>query len=245
MYFYRDWFSGNQKGVLVMTDEDKKVVKLPTIRRLPSYLHLLKELHSKGLDYVSGTFLGRELDYEPIQVRKDLAITGVVGKPGVGFYIPELIQGIENFLNWDNTTDAVLVGAGSLGTALLGYEGFKKYGLNIVAVFDANPSKVGQTIHGRTVFPMDKLIDLVERMHIHIGIITVPAFAAQKVADMLVESGIRGIWNFTPTKVQVPEEVTVQNEDLSSGLAVLSVKMAKKMKGAQPSEENDEMKIEE
>jgi redox-sensing transcriptional repressor len=214
-----------------MSDEDKKVVKLPTIRRMPSYLHLLKELHSKGLEYVSGTFLGQELNYEPIQVRKDLATTGVVGKSGVGFHIPELIQGIENFLNWDNTTDAVLVGTGSLGTALLGYVGFQKYGLNIVAAFDANPEKIGRTVHGKEVLPLDKLPMIVNRLHIHIGILTVPASVAQRVTNLLVESGIKGIWNFTPTKIQVPEDVTVQNEDLSSGLAVLSVKMARKMKG--------------
>jgi redox-sensing transcriptional repressor len=213
-----------------MSNEDKKVAKLPTIRRLPSYLHLLMQLQAKGLEYVSGTFLGQELNYEAIQVRKDLASTGVVGKPGVGFYIPELIEGIEKFLNWNNATDAVLVGAGSLGTALLGYDGFKKYGLNIVAAFDANPEKAGQMIHGKQVFPLDKLSSLITRMRIHIGIITVPAPAAQKVADLLVECGIKGIWNFTPTKVQVPADVTVQNEDLSSGLAVLSVKMAKKLK---------------
>jgi redox-sensing transcriptional repressor len=210
-----------------MAPDEQKVGRLPTVRRLPSYLHLLRQLNSKGLEFVSGTFIANELNLEPIQVRKDLEITGITGKPGVGFAVVELIRAIEEFLGWHNNTDTFLVGAGSLGTALLGYEGFKHYGLNIVAVFDSDPVKIGKFIHGHEVFDLGCLGALAERMQVHIGIVTVPAHAAQAVADVLVQADIRGIWNFSPQKLNVPEYVVVQNEDLSAGLAVLSIRMAR------------------
>ena len=210
-----------------MAPEDQKVGKLPTIRRLPSYLHFLRQLHAKGLEYVSGTFIASELDLEPIQVRKDLEITGIVGKPGVGFTVSELIRGIEEFLGWHNNSDAFLVGAGSLGTALLGYDGFKRYGLNIVAAFDDDPKKTGQLVHGHEILALDRLPGLAERMLVNIGIVTVPAHAAQAVAELLVSADIHGIWNFSPQKLNLPPDVVVQNEDLSSGLAVLSIRLAR------------------
>lgn len=205
---------------------DFKTAPLPTVRRLPVYLAILRDLHERGTEQVSATYIATELGLESIQVRKDLAHTGIVGKPGVGFTIVDLIEKIEAFLGWDNTTDAFLVGAGSLGTALLGYTGFKRYGLNIAAAFDADPEKVGQSIHGKRVLPMEKLGDLTGRMHIHMAILTVPAEAAQGVADTLVAAGIRAIWNFTAVSLKVPPQVIVQNTELSSELAVLSVMLA-------------------
>lgn len=203
-----------------------KIAPLPTVRRLPAYLSLLRRLKAEGCEVVSGTRVADELGLEPIQVRKDLAYTGIVGKPGVGFEVVTLIQKIEAFLGWDNATDAFLVGAGSLGTALMGYEGFQKYGLNIVAAFDNNPAKVGRNVHGKQVLPMDKLANLIQRMHVHLAIIAVPSEAAQQVADQMVEAGVKAIWNFAPTSLKVPPTVIVQNAELSSELAVLSVMLA-------------------
>ena len=196
------------------------------MKRLPAYLHLLKQLQESGRDVVSSAHIADKLKLEAIQVRKDLAVTGNVGKPKVGYYIPTLIEAIERFLGWDNHTDAFLVGAGNLGSALLGYEGLGRHGLSIVAAFETDSEKVGTEIHGKDVLPLEKLPDLAGRMHITMGIITVPPEAAQSVADLMVASGITAIWNFAPTHLDVPQDIVVQNEDLASGLAVLSVKAA-------------------
>ena len=211
--------------------EDKNTISgLPTVRRLPMYLHILKELNAQGREFVSSTLIGKKLELDSVQVRKDLASTGIIGKPKIGFNIPALIDAIENYLGWDNNKDAFLVGVGSLGSALLGYPGFEKRGLNIVAAFDVSPDKIGKSIRGVEVHSLDMLPELAERMNIHLGIITVPAECAQSIADAMALAGIRGIWNFTQTYLQVPKSVFVQNEDLSAGLAVLSVKLARTLK---------------
>lgn len=203
-----------------------RVAPLPVVRRLPAYLWLLRKLRAAGRTHVSGTHIAQDLNLEPIQVRKDLAYTGVVGRPRVGFEVAESIARIEAFLNWNNTRDAVVVGTGRLGGALLGYEGFLAYGLSVVAGFDSDPARVGTEIHGKPVMPLDRLEDLVRRLNIRMAILTVPAEAAQVATDRLVAAGIEAIWNFTPVKLQVPPHVVVQREDLAAGLAVLSVMLA-------------------
>lgn len=163
----------------------------PTLRRLPAYHRVLKQLARRGRESASCTTIARELASDPTQVRKDLSVTGLPGKPKVGYPVKELIAAIEEFLGWNNVSDAFLVGAGNLGAALLGFEGFENHGLNIVAAFDTDPRKVNATIHGKTVLPMDKMFDLAARLHVQIGILTVPAGAAQEVANMLILAGIR------------------------------------------------------
>lgn len=209
-----------------MSLDRQKVGSLPTVRRLPAYLHLLRQLTLEGRDIVSSTHIAAKLKLEPIQVRKDLAVTGIVGKPKVGYYLPTLIKAVEEFLGWDDNTSAFLVGTGNLGSALLGYEGFRQHGLSIVAAFDMDSSKIGAEVHGKEILSIDKLPDLADRMHVQMGIISVPSEAAQEVADLMVASGINAIWNFAPIRLEVPNYVVVQNEDLSTGLAVLSVKSA-------------------
>ncbi len=204
----------------------KKVGSLPSIRRLPTYLRVLRQFEEAGRDIVSSNHIAAVLRLDPVQVRKDLAITGIIGKPKVGYFVPTLIKAIEEFLGWDNSCEAFLVGAGNLGSALLGYAGFKDHGLNIVAAFDADPAKVGTEIADKFVLPLEKLANLAKRMHITTGIITVPESTAQRIADMMVAAGITAIWNFSPVRIDVPESVVVQNEDLAGGLAVLCVKAA-------------------
>lgn len=213
-----------------MEPDAAKVAPLPSVRRLPAYLRFLQTLKAHGRDVVSCTHIAEELGLISTQVRKDLAVTGIVGKPKVGYNVPELINAIEEFLGWNNTTDAFLVGAGSLGSALLGYGGFQEYGLNLVAAFDVDPAKVGLDIHGREVFPLEKLHDLALRMHVLIGVLTVPAPAAQDVATYMVLSGIRAIWNYTPVKLEVPESVVVEDVKLASSLAVLSSRLAEQLR---------------
>jgi len=200
----------------------------PTLRRLPLYHHYLKTLADRGRDVVSCTHIGTDMHLDPTQVRKDLAVTGIRGQPKVGYRISQLLTSIEEFLGWNNLTDAFLVGAGHLGQALLGYEGFRRYGLRIVAIFDNDPAKIDTTIADCKVLPSEKIANLARRMKIRLGIITVPASAAQQVAEALVEGGITGIWNFAPTALSLPEEVIVQTENLASGLAVLSTKLGRK-----------------
>jgi redox-sensing transcriptional repressor len=195
---------------------------LSCVKRLPSYLQLLRVLQAEGQEYVSGTVLASVHHLEPVIVRKDLAITGIVGTPRVGFRVTELINAIERFLGWDNQTKAVLVGTGNLGAALLGYRGFENYGLLIVAAFDVDHQKIGKWIHGCKIQSMNQLASFVRRGEIKLGVLAVPAEAAREAADVMVQAGIRGIWNFTPVKLQVPENVVAQKEDLAEGLAVLS-----------------------
>ncbi len=204
-----------------------KVIPEPSLRRLPMYLSLLKELDEQGQATVSCTVLAERLRQDATQIRKDLSSVGVVGKPRVGFDVGELIVGLTGFLGWNNTTDAFLVGAGSLGTALLGHEGFRDNGLNILAAFDVNPAKAGTTLHGKPVFHLDKFANLARRMGVLIGIVTTPAAVAQEIADLMIASGIRGIWNFTPVRLQVPEQVVAENAALTTSLGVLSNRLVR------------------
>lgn len=200
----------------------------PTLRRLPRYYHFLRRLHENGQEIVSATMMGESLGIHHTQVRKDLAATGSVGKPKVGHRVEDLIQSIERFLNWNNLSDAFLVGAGNLGLALLGYPGFEKAGIKIVAAFDSNPAKVGQQYQGVTILSVDKFDDLAKRMHIAIGIITVPEARAQEVANMMVRAGIQAIWNFAPPTLDIPPRVIVENVELYSSLAIISRKLAER-----------------
>jgi len=201
----------------------------PTLRRLPLYYRLLKQLRDGGRTGISCTMIGTELKLDPTQIRKDIEMTGTVGRPKVGYDLNELLCAIERFLGWDTTTEAFLVGAGSLGEALMGYPGFAECGLNIVAAFDVDPNKCHRVIHGKHVRHISKLPNLMRRMRVRFGIITVPASEAQHAADLLVEGGVLAIWNFAPAKIQVPERIIVTNEDLYCSLAVLSQKMTRKL----------------
>jgi len=198
-------------------------IPLPTIRRMPGYLRILQEYQAEGKQWISTTDFSNRLSLKPIQVRKDMAYSGITGKPRLGFEVEELLPAIRRTLGWDNHSEAVLVGTGALGSALLGYKGFSEHGLKIVAAFDVNPAVIGKEIHGVKVLPMDSLESHIKRTGIPIGIITVPEQFGQQIADKMVHAGIKGIWNFSPVKLQVPPEIKVQKEDLSGGLAILSV----------------------
>jgi len=208
----------------------QKIPATPSIRRLPSYLHIIRQAEKDGNEYISGTVIANELNLEPIQVRKDLAITGIIGKPKKGYPVHALITAIEHFLGWDSIRDAVLVGVGNLGSALMGYQEFQFHGLNIVAAFDKDPKKIGSTVHGVPVLPLDTIELQVRNLGVSMAILTVPSAAAQETTDLLVKAGVTAIWNFTNVKLKVPDSVVVQKEDLSSGYAMLCVMIqAKKL----------------
>ena len=200
-----------------------KISFTPSIRRLPSYLHIIRNAQRNGQFYISGTVIAQELNLEPIQVRKDLAITGIIGKPKKGYPVDALIAAIERYLGWDVIHDAVVVGAGNLGSALMGYPEFRLHGLHIVAAFDTDPEKIGKKIHGVPIVSLNNLESTIQGSKVEYAILTVPSSNAQEMANILVRSGIRAIWNFTNTKLNVPDDVVVQREDLSSGYALLAI----------------------
>ena len=202
-----------------------KVSFAPSVRRLPSYLHIIRAAQKTGDFYISGTVIAQELNLEPIQVRKDLAITGIIGKPKKGYPVEALINAIEHYLGWDQLHNAVLVGAGNLGSALIGYPEFQLHGLKFVAAFDTDPHKVGQRVHGVPIHGMDSLERTINDLDARIAVLTVPSPMAQVTAETLVKAGIMGIWNFTNVKLKIDSDVVVQREDLSSGFAMLSVMM--------------------
>jgi redox-sensing transcriptional repressor len=202
-----------------------KISAVPSIRRLPSYLHTIRQYQHEGGEYISGTLIAQELNLEPIQVRKDLAITGIIGRPKKGYPLEALITAIERFLGWDSPQDVVLIGVGNLGTALMGYQEFQLHRLNIIAAFDKNPEKIGIAVHGVTVLGAATMGIQIRNFGVKAAILTVPAAFAQETTNVLVEAGITGIWNFTNVKLKVPDHVVVQKEDLSSGYAMLCVTM--------------------
>lgn len=209
-----------------MSEIKERAYPVPSIRRLPLYLSFLRQLRSEQVEVVSSTRIAEELGLTGIQVRKDLAMTGIVGRPKIGHSINELVGHIECFLGWDEPRPAFLVGVGHLGTALLGYKGFKQENLDILASFDSSPQKIGTTILGRPTYPLSEFAQRAKKMNVKCAILTVPAPFAQEITDLMVEAGIQGIWNFAPVQLFVPEGVIVENVSLSSSLAVLSQRMA-------------------
>lgn len=198
---------------------------IPTLKRLPRYLQVLKALNQEENMYISATKIADELKVDSIQVRKDLQSTGIIGKPKLGFELKELIQSIESFLNWDNLTDAFLIGVGSLGQALLGYENFKKSGLNIIAGFDIDEKLVGKTIRGINIYNINKVEDLIKRMKINVAVIALPANNVNMIVEKIVEAGITAIWNFAPVHINTNEDVIIENVNLTQSLAVLTHKI--------------------
>jgi redox-sensing transcriptional repressor len=200
-------------------------IPLTTVQRLPDYLRQLRRIVQEGGEFVSSARLSEMQKVEAIQVRKDIAHIGITGRPKTGYRVAELLEAIERCLSWNRVTDALLVGTGHLGTALLGYRGFANHGLNIVAAFDSDQAVTGKKLHAVPVYPMSKLSPLAQKLRLRMAILTVSPEAAQLVADKLVDAGIEGIWNFTGVQLSVPADVIVQDQDISTGLAVLSAKL--------------------
>ena len=200
----------------------EKVISVQTLQRMPTYLNYLNALPDDAGPYVSAKSIAEALGLGEIQVRKDLASVSDGGKPKLGYRVTELRRDIALFLGYDNVKDAVLVGAGRLGKALLSYVGFQNYGLNIVAAFDASLSAPITDVSGKQILPMGDMKALCEREKIRIGIITVPAPAAQEVCDRLVDCGVLAIWNFAPSHLTVPKGVMVRSENMAASLALLS-----------------------
>ena len=201
---------------------ERKEISKAVLKRLPGYLAYLKTLSGSASPYISATALANALGMGEVQVRKDLAMVSDGGRPKVGYLREALIDDIEQFLGYDNTTDAVLIGAGKLGQALCGYSGFDAYGLNILAAFDVAPT-TDKTDEGKPIYHLSQLESFCKANKVLMGIITVPGKYAQEVCDKLIDCGIKAIWNFAPTHLDVPANILVQNENMATSLAVLSM----------------------
>lgn len=208
---------------------ERKEISKSVLKRLPGYLSYLKSLPEGSATYISATALANALGMGEVQVRKDLAMVCDGGRPKIGYLRERLIEDISQFLGYDNTTDAILIGAGKLGQALLGYGGFEAYGLNILAAFDAAPI-AEQTQDGKPIYHISQLESFCRANNVLMGIITVPAMYAQQVCQQLIDNGIKAIWNFAPTHLDVPSNILVQNENMATSLAVLSMHLQAQIK---------------
>ena len=208
---------------------ERKEISKAVLKRLPGYLSYLRSIPEGNSPYISATALANALGMGEVQVRKDLAMVSDGGRPKIGYLREGLIEDISQFLGYDNTTDAILIGAGKLGQALLGYIGFEAYGLNILAAFDAAPT-ADTTEDGKPILPMEKMESFCKTNQVLMGIITVPALYAQEVCDQLIACGIKAIWNFAPVHLDVPANILVQNENMATSLAVLSMHLQAQIK---------------
>ena len=197
------------------------IIPKPTLGRIPVYIQYLKELPDDGKTTISATKIARGLSLGEVQVRKDLALISGQGKPKIGYERVQLMQDLEYHLGYENLTNAVLVGAGKIGRALLDYDGFEEFGIRILAGFDCN-DKVISISNNKTVLPIKDIEKYCADHSVRIGIITVGQGSAQEVCDKLVACGIRGIWNFAPCSLTVPDSVILKQENLALSLAHLN-----------------------
>jgi len=204
------------------------VIPRPTIERLPLYLRCLTRLANSGVEVVSSEELGNLLAITSVQIRKDLAYFGEFGRRGVGYDVTALLGQVSQILGVNRSRKLALVGVGHLGQALANYDGFREHGFHITAIFDADPSKIGLTIVGQRVLPAHRIAEILPQMDVQMAILAVPAHAAQKVTDALVQGGIKAIWNFAPTRLIVPDNVEVRQENLIVGMLALSYYLAQR-----------------
>jgi redox-sensing transcriptional repressor len=203
----------------------EKLAPKAVVGRVSLYLRQLEAFQRQGQTTISSSQLGTALGIKNAQVRKDLAFFGQFGYPGIGYRIEELIAALRHILGIDRDWPLALVGLGNLGRALLKYRGFRNRGFHIVALFDNDPEKIGQVHDGMTVEPIDALTKTVPARNVSLAILSVPADAAQRVADQMVACGILGILNFAPIPLIVPPTVNVVAVDLSIQLEHLAYKI--------------------
>ncbi len=207
----------NQSG----KNKKNKQVSEPTLRRLPVYLYFLEKVREEGIINISAPTIGKNLKCDATQVVKDLAVTGIKGKPKVGYNTYELIHTLEDYLGYNRTNEAFLIGAGNLGTALMAYQEQHSLGIKFIAAFDTSEKKIGTHVGSIHILEYRKLFHLADRLNVKIGVITTPNNVAQGVAEDLVSCGVKAIWNFTSAILNLPDNIIVQNTSLSTNVAVL------------------------
>lgn len=197
----------------------------PTLRRLPWYLAYVKTLDSKHEEYVSSTQIAKRLNVESSQITKDLSFLNIKGKTRIGYEVHTLNRTLNEFLGFKYRHNAFLIGTGSLGSALMRDLGLQQFGLNIVAGFDINPAIVGTKVGEIPIYDLQELTNRQRSSGVSIAIIAVPYENAQEVANKLVESNIKAIWNFTPYRIKVPRGIVLQNTSIYSDLAIMYNRM--------------------
>ena len=204
---------------------DKSGITKATLGRLPHYLQFLRELSVDDVPYISATVIAKKLSLGEVQVRKDLSAVSGAGKPKVGYKTTDLIKSIEAHLGLGDMTNAVLVGAGKLGKALLEFDDFEDYGVKIIAAFDCNETAIRYN-RSIEILPMNDFDEYCKQNNVRIGIITVGTGSAQNVCDKMIESGITAIWNFAPCNLEVPDGILLKQERLALSLAYLNNKLS-------------------
>lgn len=201
-----------------------------TKKRLPFYLEYLNKIKNEGQKNVSSGAIAVALNLGEVQVRKDIANISTSGKPKIGYDVETLILDLEKYLGYHDCDDAIIFGAGKLGTALLDYPGFNACGLNIVKAFDVDKNKHGLSESGKEISPIEEFEEFNKENHVRIGILCVPDAHAQEVCDLMVKNGIKAILTFTQEHLELPEDVVVKNENLAYSLALLSIELKIKHK---------------
>ena len=204
----------------MMHKQGEKVPE-PTLRRLPWYLSNVKLMKERGETYVSSTQISKQINIDSSQIAKDLSYVNISGRTRVGYEIDALIEVLERFLGFTEIHKAFLFGVGSLGGALLRDSGLHHFGLEIVGAFDIKPNLVGTEINGIPIYHSDELEQRMKEYNVQIGVLTVPINIAQDTTDKMVTKGIKAVWNFTPFRIRVPENIVVQNTSLYAHLAVM------------------------
>ncbi|MBN1461495.1 MAG: redox-sensing transcriptional repressor Rex [Armatimonadetes bacterium] len=193
----------------------------PTLSRLSLYLRCLRRLVKEGVGTISSAEMERRCGISAVQIRKDLSYFGEFGRPGIGYDAQHLLTRLTEIMNLDRQHRVVIVGAGNLGSALAGYSGFMLSPFQVVGIFDNNFSKIGRRLWNLEILDVHKLPEVNRELHANIGLIAVPAGAAQEAADLLIEAGIRALLNFAPRMIEVPSEVALRHVDVTRELEVL------------------------
>lgn len=193
----------------------------PALRRMPWYLAFVSVLRTQGIDYVSSTRISRELNVDASQIAKDLSFLHIKGKTRIGYEVDSLCRELEEFLGFKRRHNAVVLGVGSLGSALISDSGLSHYGLHIVAGFDVNPAIVGTQVNDAPIFNVDELYTQCRKLKAEVGIVTLPIDHAQEGADRLIDAGIKAIWNFTPIRLRAPRGIVITNTSIYSHLAMI------------------------
>lgn len=204
----------------------RDIIPGPTLERLPWYLAYISMLRASKVEYVSSTSIARELNVDPSQTAKDLSYLKIKGRTRVGYEVAMLEQKLSAFLGFKRSHPAVMIGCGSLGSALIADRGLQNYGLHIVAGFDTDSSLAGKIIDGVEIYPMSRLEELRPSLDAEIAVIAVPVENAQNAADHAVAAGIKALWNFTPFRLRTHEDIVIQNTSFYSHLAVMYNRLA-------------------
>jgi redox-sensing transcriptional repressor len=207
--------------------DNRMILPEPTIRRLPWYLSYVRMLDNLHVEYVSSTQISKELNVQSSQIAKDLSFLNIRGKTRIGYEVRSLLAELEDYLGFNRQHDAVVIGTGSLGTALMQDHGLEHYGLNIVAGFDVRDDVIGLHLGGVPVYDIGKLAEWQQEHHVPIAILTVPVERAQETADLAIASGVTALWNFTPYRIKAPEDVVIANTSIYAHLAIIYNRMHK------------------